>query len=285
MEFNIRAANIEDAGNISRFLNAQSNIYRHLDWRTPQDWLGFQPYLLLEDQSNLSAIMASPPEPPGVSWVRLFTANPRFNISKIWRVLLEKTTAILEHSSNSRLVALGLQKWFEDLLIQSQFTTKQSIVVLEWDESLPPQRSLPSDLIIRPMTVMDLPAVQRLDELAFNPIWQHSVDALVLALAQTSISTVAEIHHQVVAYQMSTSYASSGHLARLAVDPQVQRQSIGYGLVRHLLLEFKQRGAWRVTVNTQNDNAVSLSLYKKLGFELTGEEFKVYEYKVSGQSQ
>jgi ribosomal-protein-alanine N-acetyltransferase len=285
VEFQIRAANIKDAGNISQFLSTQSYIYRHLDWRTPQDWLGFQPFLLLEDQNNLAGIMACPPEPPGISWVRLFSANPRFNIPKIWAVLFKKTTDILEHSGYSRLVALGMQKWFEDLLIQSQFTTRQSIVVLEWDESLPPQRSLPPDFIIRPMTVMDLSAVQHLDELAFNPIWQHSVDALVLALAQSSISTVVEANHKVVAYQMSTSYASSGHLARLAVDPQVQRQSIGYGLVRHLLLELKKRGVWRVTVNTQDDNFASLSLYKKLGFDLTGEEFKVFEYAMSGQSQ
>lgn len=284
MEFHVRAADVNDAGAISRFLNAQSYIYRHLDWRSPQDWLGFQPYLLLEDQSNLSAIMACPPEPPGVSWVRLFSANPHFNISKIWDVLLEKTITVLEHTGNTRLVALGLHKWIEDLLVQSAFTTRQSIVVLEWDENLPPLRPLPPNLVIRPMSLKDLPSVQRLDELAFNPIWQHSLNALVLALAQTSISTVVEVDHEVVAYQMSTSYATSGHLARLAVDPRVQRQSIGYCLVRQLLLELKQRGAWRVTVNTQNDNSASLSLYKKLGFELTGEEFKVYEYAVSGQS-
>jgi ribosomal protein S18 acetylase RimI-like enzyme len=128
------------------------------------------------------------------------------------------------------------------------------------------------------MVTGDLPAVQHLDELAFDSIWQYSEPALVNALAQTAISTVAEINSQIVAYQMSTAYTYTGHLARLAVHPELRRQSIGYSLVRHLLVEFKARGIWRVTVNTQSDNIASQNLYLKLGFRLNGENIPVYEY-------
>jgi ribosomal protein S18 acetylase RimI-like enzyme len=284
VEFSIRPANLDDYGIIARFLNEKPFVHRHLDWRTPLDWLGSQPYLLLENKGVLAAVLACPPEPPEVAWVRLFAVDPTCNTIDAWISLVDRAYHLLEYPQKTHFVALGLQDWFEQLLVLSPFEVNQSIVVMEWDESMPLARSLPKGLVIRPMTASDLPTVQRLDELAFAPIWQHSESALVLALAQTSVSTVAEIDHQVVAYQMSTSYVSSGHLARLAVHPDFQRRSIAYSLVRHLLLEFKHRSVWRVTVNTQNDNQASQNLYHTLGFHLTGEEFRVYEYTAAGQT-
>jgi hypothetical protein len=37
---------------------------------------------------------------------------------------------------------------------------------------------------------------------------------------------------------------------------------------------------YRLTVNTQSDNASSLALYKKTGFLETGERYPVYELQV-----
>ena len=69
-----------------------------------------------------------------------------------------------------------------------------------------------------------------------------------------------------------------GHLARLAVRPDAQRKGIGTALVRDMLWQFERRGAERVTVNTQEDNQASLTLYQKAGFELTGESYPVFQY-------
>ena len=80
-----------------------------------------------------------------------------------------------------------------------------------------------------------------------------------------------------VGYQISTSFPFSGHLARLAVRPEYQRMNVAYGLVHDLLARFKQQGIWRATVNTQDSNLASISLYEKIGFRRTGEEFAVYE--------
>jgi ribosomal protein S18 acetylase RimI-like enzyme len=45
-----------------------------------------------------------------------------------------------------------------------------------------------------------------------------------------------------------------------------------------MLSQFDRRGAQAVTVNTQQDNIASLSLYQKAGFRRTGEEYPVYQY-------
>jgi ribosomal protein S18 acetylase RimI-like enzyme len=52
-------------------------------------------------------------------------------------------------------------------------------------------------------------------------------------------------------------------------------------LVRDTLDQFDRRGALRVTVNTQENNEVSLALYDKLGFRKTGETYPVYQYILS----
>ena len=83
-----------------------------------------------------------------------------------------------------------------------------------------------------------------------------------------------------VGYQISTASPLGGHLARLAVCPEQQCKGIGYSLVVDTLSQFNRRGAQRVTVNTQQDNLASLSLYKKAGFRETREQYPVYQYSL-----
>ena len=127
------------------------------------------------------------------------------------------------------------------------------------------------------MVEEDLPEVNEIDKIAFEPLWHNSLESLTLAFNQSSLSTVAENPTQLIGYQISTAIPLSGHLARLAVRPEIQRQHIGYSLVYDMMAHFKKQGAWRITVNTQDDNFASLALYDKIGFRRTGEQFPVFE--------
>jgi ribosomal protein S18 acetylase RimI-like enzyme len=277
----VRPAHIGDQSRLSSFLNFQSHIHRHLDWRSPLDWLGYQPFLVAETEHNLEAVMACPPDPPRIAWIRIFAASSLVSTKFVWDLLLNNTISLLEPKADYRLVALALQDWFERLLVTSGFASRQKIVVLDWNGKMPAAITLPEPIAIRKMIEEDLPVVQTLDELAFEPLWHNSLDALKLAFRQSSFNTVAVAENTVIGYQMSTSIPFNGHLARLAVDPAYQGQNIGYNLVYNLLQEFKKLGIWRVTVNTQSDNYASLSLYEKMGFHRTGELFPVYEYPLS----
>jgi [ribosomal protein S18]-alanine N-acetyltransferase len=97
------------------------------------------------------------------------------------------------------------------------------------------------------------------------------------AFRQAAIATVAEKDGLLVGYQISTANHSGGHLARLAVHPGYQGKGVGYTILRDLLAQFERRGARHVTVNTQDDNTASISLYEKAGFIATGENYQVYE--------
>jgi ribosomal protein S18 acetylase RimI-like enzyme len=100
------------------------------------------------------------------------------------------------------------------------------------------------------------------------------------ALKQSSYSTVAVLDGKIIGYQLSTSRIGSAHLARLAVLPAYQGHSVGQSLVGDLLSHFSNSGIDEITVNTQSDNAASLSLYKKMNFQPMGESYPVFLYTV-----
>jgi ribosomal protein S18 acetylase RimI-like enzyme len=271
------AAQVEDYRRLAKFMHFEPFMHRHLDWRAPLEWLGSQPFLLAEQEGNLVGAFACPPDPPEPVWIRLF-ASDRTGLSYTWRTLYEAAQAQLRQTGSASMVAIALQDWFEPLLIDSGFTTQQRIVLLEWESPLPAPRPIPPHIHLRRMRFTDLPTVQILDEAAFSPLWCNSLTALTLAFEQSAHATVAETDDgEIIGYQISTAAPLSAHLARLAVHPSQQRQNIAWALVADMLEELKGRGAWRITVNTQSDNASSLALYDALGFIRTGEELPVYQ--------
>ncbi len=278
VDFNIVPAQISDRNRLSSFLNFQTHIHRHLDWRSPLDWLGQQPFLLAEEKGNIRAVLACPPDPAEIYWVRVFASSNLILPRPVWMTLLAEIIESLKNEENCRLVSLALQSWFEDLLISSQFTTSQDIIVLEWNGRIPPAIAIPDSIQFRKMQEADLPVVKVVDQLAFDPLWHNSINSLTSAFKQSSSSTVAFIGNEIIGYQMSTSVSFSGHLARLAVLPAYQGKNIGYNLVYNLLRDFNRSGLVRITVNTQSNNAASIALYEKMGFHKTGEKFPVYEF-------
>jgi ribosomal protein S18 acetylase RimI-like enzyme len=120
--------------------------------------------------------------------------------------------------------------------------------------------------------------VEAIDRSAFGSLWHNSRHSLEYAFRQAAIATVADYDGALVGYQISTAMQMGGHLARLATDPQYHRQGFGYAILRDLLVQFKQRGAQRITVNTQEENLASISLYQNAGFMRTGETYPVFQY-------
>jgi len=68
----------------------------------------------------------------------------------------------------------------------------------------------------------------------------------------------------------------SAHLTRLAVSPHYRKSNIGYNLTREMIQDFATQGIRNITVNTQENNFASISLYRKLGFQLTTQSFPIY---------
>jgi ribosomal protein S18 acetylase RimI-like enzyme len=275
----VRQATKEDQGQLANLIHFETMVHRHLDWRPPLEWIGYKPYLVLEKDKRLVAALACPPDPPSVAWIRLFVAQETVNLYEAWSQLWSRALEMLATDPNQKVAAIPLQFWFQRLLKMSHFQLVSDVVMLIWDSGIIPSEKPSPAITIRPMSLDDLPTVESIDKKAFGPLWHNSRHSLEFAFRQAAIATVAYYDDALVGYQISTSMQMGGHLARLATHPHYQRQGVGYAILRDLLVQFKQRGTQRITVNTQKNNLASISLYENTGFMRTGETYPVFQYQ------
>ncbi|HEY61139.1 MAG TPA: GNAT family N-acetyltransferase [Anaerolineae bacterium] len=272
---NLRPIHESDRHEIVNFIHFEPYIHRHLGWRSPLEWITTQPYYVMESNKKIVAALACPEDPQHVAWVRLFCVSRQVSFNDAWSNLW--TMVVKYYQSKSiTIAAMPMQAWFKRILITNSFRHVYDVEMLIWEQSpvMIPENSSP--FTIRLMTINDLPEVQTVDSDSFGLIWRNSYDALEIAFHQAVFATVAEDKNGIVGYQISTQSQIGGHLARLAVHPKVQSRGIGRSLVQGVLEYFRQHGFKNVTVNTQTDNHASLSLYRKMGFVTTGEEYPVY---------
>jgi len=290
--FVVRSVTIEDWLPLAYLTQDESYIHRHLDWRSLQDWIGYEPFLILENlqvpigtNGRYLALLACPPDPAAIAWVRVFSYDPAFIDPEFaWAKLWEKALAILSKDSNLHCAAaVVMQSWFAEVLDNSQFQCSHHVVSLKYrHKEVGSTPVLPSEKYIRPMLKKDLPAVAQLDKQAFPLLWHYTLPTLQLAYQYSAIATVWEENRQIIGYQISSVGDEGGHLSRLAVHPNSQGKGIGKKLVQDLIARFAKRKIFTVTVNTQNNNHASLAIYHRLGFIDTAETYPVYEYPLRG---
>lgn len=280
MPATVRPANEADYTALFRFLNSPTHLYRHLDWRDSLEWLGRQPFLVLEEDERIAASFACIAEPDEVAWVRLFAAALRSSPDRAWSKMFEPALEQLRRlPKQPAIVSLALREWYEDMLKRKGFMHHQDIVVFLFDDEPPPPPQIDPSFEIRELVTKDLEVVAEVDHLAFEPIWRLSMDDLNFAQERSSYCTVMEKDGQVIGYTMSSSTGTYAHLARLAIHPDFLGKRLGFALVQDLLAHFiNDLNFWGVTLNTQHDNHASLALYHKVGFRETGERFPVYIY-------
>lgn len=277
----VRSAVQTDQRLLGSLIQQSQHAHRHLDWRSPIDWIGAPPYCILEDtQGQMISALACPPDPPQVAWIRLFVNSGKIPLEQAWQTLWSTARAELARRGSFLAAGIVLHGWMQDLLRLSNFESHQSIVMLEREELRPIETEPLTGITIRPMLTYDLPAVAETDASAFDLLWQNSLPALQRAYQQAALATVAESDGRVIGYQISTRNPFGVHLARLAVRPETQGRGVGHALVADLTRQAERHGMYRITVNTQSDNATSLSLYKRTGFIETGERFPVYQQQV-----
>jgi len=276
----VRPAVPGDFDRISHLISYGSFVHRHLDWRTPQEWIGFPPYFVIEQDGQIRSVLACPEDPPLIGWVRIFGTDGHLSAKNAWDLLWTTTLLSLNGKGGSKVAVIILQDWFREILENSGFDCHQEIVMLTWMGRKIPGGVLPGGAQVREMLETDLPRVAELDAIAFDPLWQNSTSALHKAYQQAALATIVVENDVIIAYQISTKNLLGGHLARLAVHPLMQGKGIGHALVVDMIQKLNRSGVTNITVNTQSDNVTSLALYKKIGFMETGERYPVFVYDV-----
>ena len=281
----VRPADADDRGPLSNLVFSEPHVHKHLDWKAPLEWLGFSPFMVLQDGARLVGALACPPDPESIAWVRLFVFASNLNGFSAWRPLWLAARQELAKQGGGTAAVIATQRWLDPILLENGFELVNHIVLFEMNTDTASGVPLQQDREIRPMLPADLPQVAELDWAAFEPLWRNSLAALTHAYAQATYASVAEEGSGLVGYQLSTGGMFGTHLARLAVRPGVQRRGLGAALVRDLIAHIPAGREPRLTVNTQADNSASHTLYARLGFRETGERFPVYAFEVEGTSR
>jgi ribosomal-protein-alanine N-acetyltransferase len=275
----VRPAVEADRDSIIELISNARWKHQHLDWADTLGLIVQQPLLTAIETSHLIGVIAFPPDPPGVAWLRLFAVAQGYPPRAVWQSMWSHAYHAATTAGIEELAALDIGGWLRPIVERSGFDRANEVIFMEWDESQPPEpiRTLDG---LRKLEERDLPELAMLDRRAFGRIWQHSEKVLSLAMQQASSASVVERGGHPIAYQISTASAYGAHLARLAVDPAWQSQGIGTDLVIEVLRQFARQGFTRVTLNTQGDNQRSLRLYRRLGFSETGQRFPVYQTRL-----
>jgi ribosomal protein S18 acetylase RimI-like enzyme len=279
----VRPADLSDQQQLSNLIFFENRLHRHLDWRSPLEWLGAPFYWALDDGGQITAALACPTEREGIAWVRLFVYSGRWSAENAWTMLWQTAREEIARVGGAKVAAIAIQPWFQNLLTGSGFENWQQIVLLEWRYQPTAARETPG-IRIRKMTEVDLPEVEKTDAASFDPLWQNPLETLRRAYAQALYATVAENENGIIGYQISTGSGQRAHLARLAVHPVVQGKGAGRALLNDLFVFLMYMGISRLSVNTQSDNQASLSLYQRMGFMRTGEQYPVYTFDISACS-
>ncbi len=271
-----RSATESDSHAITQLLGREHWTHQHLDWLDAESFLGKNPFLLAIYQNELIACIACPLTLDNVAWIRVFAVTLHYEPRQLWEQLWPRALKELRSEGCQTVAALVISPWFEPLLLQSEFTETNAVIFLEWLTTSPPSLPpFPGEL--RGLRLEDVDPLIELDQKAFQGIWSNPRDELLEAFKSASISTVLEYDEELIGYQISTSSAWGVHLARLAVHPDWQGKGIGNAIVSNLMWEVRELGHHRLTVNTQEDNLRSLSLYQRLGFIATGDRYPVFE--------
>ena len=279
----VRPANLEDHQKLSSLIYFETHLHRHLDWRSPLEWLGDPFFWALDDGRQISAALACPKEVEDIAWVRLFVFAGSWSAGNAWNALWPSAVEDIGYAGGARVAVIAMQNWFQRILMDGGFKSHQRIVMLEWHGSASPPWSPGSateEIRIRQMNEADLAAIQSVDAASFDPLWQNSLETLRRAFSQSLLAVVAETRAGIVGYQISTGSGQRAHLARLAVHPAWQGRGVGRALLKDLFSKLVNNGIYKLSVNTQSDNVASLGLYQQLGFVRTGEQYPVYVFDV-----
>lgn len=280
----VRAAQQSDRALLNHLLHSSAKTHTHLDWHSPQSWLGKRPFHIATQGDAAAGALAAPPDPPHTSWIRFAAISNGFTFDQVFDPMWLPTLSALHDLNVKQIACMLLDDWFVPQLKKWGFHQINDVVVLSR-----PMRAairaaaqpLPKGLRIRAAKDSDLNAIFKVDA-AFDAPWHYSKDTLMQAMSQVEFSSVAELNNEIVGYQISSGGKQGGHLARLAVSPKCQGKGVGRALMTTIAEHFDRLGAPYISVNTQHDNIASLKLYRAFGFQQTGEHYPVWQLKIGG---
>ncbi len=268
----IRPATHDDEQSVESLLNHARRCYLALEWWTVQDFLGSPTLLLATDQHErpvgfLLAVIGD----GSIAWLRAIAVASNECLNPLLAAIAQAVMA----QGGVGLALLGGKDWVLPELKSAGFRQVNQVVTLRHRGTWPAY-SGPPDLYVRAATAADLDAILAVDHAAFTALWWYDREVLRRAMDMSFCFDVACLDGECAGYQLCTLRQGRGHIVRLAAHPRWQRRGIGGRLLSEALAALEQARTKAVTVNTQQDNEVSLQLYRRFSFERTSTSWDVW---------
>jgi [ribosomal protein S18]-alanine N-acetyltransferase len=132
-------------------------------------------------------------------------------------------------------------------------------------------------LLIRRMTLEDVPAVHAIDNLSFSLPWPERSFRFELTGNPVSRGWVAEMDGKIAAMLVLWFIVDEAHIATIAVHPDFRRRGIGEQILLHALRSVQEEGARRAFLEVRAGNLAAQAMYKKYGFEVAGVRPRYYK--------
>lgn len=141
-------------------------------------------------------------------------------------------------------------------------------------------RAQPLEMVIRSMTLDDLPAVLEIDRMSFPIPWPERSYRFELTENPASQLLVTIVHERsgprLVGYVGFWLIVDEAHISTLAVHPDYRRLGIGAELLEAGLERGARMGADSATLEVRVSNTAAVNLYRKYGFQVVGRRAKYY---------
>jgi ribosomal-protein-alanine N-acetyltransferase len=133
------------------------------------------------------------------------------------------------------------------------------------------------NLIIRKMTLDDLPAVVELDRTSFSLPWPERSFRFELTDNPASRCWVVEVDGKLVGMIVVWLLVDEAHVATLATHPDFRRQGIAKKLLSHALQNLVKEGAQSSFLEVRVSNMAAQEMYRKFGYKESGRRRRYYK--------
>ena len=124
------------------------------------------------------------------------------------------------------------------------------------------------------VTDEDLDAIIAIENESHIHPWSKSVFRDCLRVSY--VCEMLKSDEAVVVYGVMSVAAGEAHIFNVCVNAEFRRQGFGEEMMQHLIEKAKAKNAETAFLEVRPSNVSSISLYEKLGFEITGKRKDYY---------
>lgn len=132
-------------------------------------------------------------------------------------------------------------------------------------------------LVVRKMTVEDVPAAHEIDVSSFTLPWPERSFRYEVTANPAARCWVAELEGRVVGLLVLWMIVDEAHIASLATHPEFRRLGIAKKLLVKALENAYAEGARTALLEVRAGNETAREMYQKIGFEEVGRRERYYK--------